>query len=240
MPKTRQSASDDEDDALALRLVALLNDDQVLAKLKSVLYPRELYDKIAAFTDRVTSLTVDLAAKDAKIEELTTRVESLEAEADRQEQYSRRPNLRFQGVPESTEGSTDQKIVSLVNECMGLSPPLAVSDIERSHRLGPPKDRDGRDRTRPVIVRFRSERLRDTVYRARTKLKSHNLQQQPDARIFVNEDLTARRATSAFLARQAKKSKKITDSWTADGKVLIKDLANNILQITSHKDLAKY
>ena len=139
MPKTRQSASDDEDDALALRLVALLNDDQVLAKLKSVLYPRELYDKIAAFTDRVTSLTVDLAAKDAKIEELTTRVESLEAEADRQEQYSRRPNLRFQGVPESTEGSTDQKIVSLVNECMGLSPPLAVSDIERSHRLGPPK-----------------------------------------------------------------------------------------------------
>ena len=99
MPKTRQSASDDEDDALALRLVALLNDDQVLAKLKSVLYPRELYDKIAAFTDRVTSLTVDLAAKDAKIEELTTRVDSLEAEADRQEQYSRRPNLRFQGVP---------------------------------------------------------------------------------------------------------------------------------------------
>ena len=44
------------------------------------------------------SLTVDLAA----------RVESLEAEADHQEQYSRRPNLRFQGVPESTEGSTDQ------------------------------------------------------------------------------------------------------------------------------------
>ena len=239
MPKTRQSASDDEDDALALRLVALLNDDQVLAKLKSVLYPRELY-KIAAFTDRVTSLTVDLAAKDAKIVELTTRVESLETEADRQEQYSRRPNLRFQGVPESTEGSTDQKIVSLVNECMGLSPPLTVLDIERSHRLGPPKDRYGRDRTRPVIVRFRSERLRDTVYRARTKLKSHNLEQQPDARIFVNEDLTARRASLAFLARQAKKSKKITDSWTADGKILIKDLANNILQITSHKDLAKY
>ena len=205
-------------DALALRLVALLNDDQVLAKLKSVLYPRELYEKIDSFTDRVTSLTIDLAAKEAKIEALTTRVESLEAEADRQEQYSRRPNLRFQGVPESTEGSTDQKIIRLVNECMGLSPPLAVSDIERSHRLGPPKDRDGRDRTRPVIVRFRSERLRDTVYRARTKLKAHNLQ-QPDARIFVNEDLTARRASLAFLARQAKKAKRITDSWTADGRV---------------------
>ena len=107
-PKTRRSVSDDEDDALASRLVALLNDDQVLAKLKSVLYPRELYEKIDSFTDRVTSLTIDLAAKEAKIETLTTMVESLEAEADRQERYSRRPNLRFQGVPESTEGSTDQ------------------------------------------------------------------------------------------------------------------------------------
>ena len=91
-PKTRRSVSDDEDDALALRLVALLNDDQVLTKLKSVLYPRELYEKIDSFTDRVTSLTIDLAVKEAKIEALTTRVESLEAEADRQEQYSRRPN----------------------------------------------------------------------------------------------------------------------------------------------------
>ena len=115
-PKTRRSVSDDEDDALASRLVALLNDDQVLAKLKSVLYPRELYAKIDSFTDRVTSLTIDLAAKEAKIEALTTRVESLEAEADRQERYSRRPNLRFQGVPESAEGSTDQKIVRLVND----------------------------------------------------------------------------------------------------------------------------
>ncbi len=72
------------------------------------------------------SLTVDLAA----------RVESLEAEADRQEQYSRWPNMRFQGVPESTEGSTDQKIIRLCNEAMGLTPPLIVDDIEHSHRLG--------------------------------------------------------------------------------------------------------
>ena len=188
--------------------VALLNDDQVLAKLKSVLYPRELYDKIDSFTDRVTSPNIDLAAKEANIEVLTTRVESLEAEVDRQEHNSRRPNLCFQGVPESTEGSTDQKIIRLCNEYMGLSPPHAMTDIERSHRLGPPNEKHGRDRTRPVIVRFRSKRLRDSLYRARTQLKAHNLQ-QPDARICVKEDLTARRL--AFLARQAKKAKRITD-----------------------------
>ena len=60
MPETRRSVSDD--DALALRLVALLNDDQVLAKLKSVLYPSELFERIDTFTERVKSLTIDLAA----------------------------------------------------------------------------------------------------------------------------------------------------------------------------------
>ena len=125
MSETRRSVSDD--DALALRLVALLNDDQVLAKLKSILYPHKLYARIDYFTERVTvtSLTVDLSAKDAKIDTLMTRVESLDAKADHQEQYSKRSNLRFQGVPESTEGSTDQKIIKLCNEAMGLSPHLS-------------------------------------------------------------------------------------------------------------------
>ena len=95
------------------------------AKLKNVLYPRELYERIDSFIERVASLTVDLAAKYAKIDTLMTRVESLDAKADHQEQYSKRPKLRFQGVPESTEGSTDQKIIKLCNEAMGLSPHLS-------------------------------------------------------------------------------------------------------------------
>ena len=46
---------------------------------------------------------------------------------------------------------------------------------------------------RPIIVRFQSERLRDDVYRARTKLKEHN-QQRRDAQVVINDDLTASRS----------------------------------------------
>ena len=45
-PKAKRSASDEPDDALALRLVEILNDDQVLAKLKSVLFPEKTTGKI--------------------------------------------------------------------------------------------------------------------------------------------------------------------------------------------------
>ena len=87
------------------RQIALLNDDQVLTKMKRVLLRHKLDTKIDSLTEKVVSLNVQLAIKDAKIDDLTTRVESLLVEADRQEQYSRRPNLRFQGVPQETTGA---------------------------------------------------------------------------------------------------------------------------------------
>ena len=82
--------------------------------------------------------------------------------------------LRIQGLAESQEGTTDDKVLHLINTEMSFEPPLVLEDIERSHRLGPSQDREGRPRVRPVIVRFRTERLRDSVYRARTRLKEHN------------------------------------------------------------------
>ena len=61
----------------------------------------------------------------------------------------------------------------------------------------------------------------------RTKLKVHN-QEQRDAPLYINDDLTARRAKLAFDCRLLKKERKIADCWTAYGKVLIKDLNNKV------------
>ena len=128
--------------------------------------------------------------------------------------------------------------MELVNVTMALVPPLQLDDIEQSHRLGPPTDKEGRPRTRPIIVRFRSERIRDTVYRARLKLKDHN-REHPGNQIFINEDLTARRALLAYETRQMKKNRQINDCWTADGRIMVKDLKNNIVQVTSINGLKK-
>ena len=135
------------------------------------------------------------------------------------------------GIPEANAGEdTDKKVLDLLNGKLRLEPPLQTSDLERRHRLGrKADDGQGPSRTRPFIVRFGNERVRDNVYRDSTRLKGHY--------IYINEDLTARRAKLAHDARQLKKGKKIIDGWTTYGKVMVKDTTSWINEINSPSDL---
>ena len=232
------SINDDNTNAIALKFIELLNDEQVLAKIKIALYPRDLVNKIDLLSAMVNKLSGQLEQKEQRISQLEQKVQLLELQADGVEQYSRRANLRLYGIPEDENGeNTDAKVLEVVNERMRIHPPIQQNDIERSHRLGPKTDRQGQRRSRSIIVRFASERTRDGVYRARFKLKNFNTNHAP---IFINEDLTATRSAIAAEARQLKKNKKILDTWTAAGNILVKTLLGTIVQIKSKADLAQY
>ena len=84
-------------------------------------------------------------------------------------------------------------------------------------------------------MRFASETTRYGVYRARFKLKDYNANH--DSPIFINKDATI----SAIVAeaRLLKKNKKILDTWTAAGNILVKTLVRTIVQIKSKADLAQ-
>ena len=127
-------------------------------------------------------------------------------------------------------------MLAVINETMALRPPLSPHDLERSHRLG---KRRYEHHTRPVIVRFSSDRVRDCVFRPRASLKAHNTERR-DKPIFINEDLTARRSKLAFATRQLKRQTKLTDCWTANGKILVKDNSNRIDEIRNLDMLQKY
>ena len=196
----KRCASEDTDDSLALRLVDLLNDDQVVAKLRAALYPTELRNEVRELSKQVAILNSQLSEKNARIKTLEDKVDALESDHDAVEQYSRRPNLRVQGVREMGDGEdTDAMILDLLNTKMSMDPPIERQHIERSHRLGRKLDhQDGRRdgahaRPRVITVRFATERLRDEVFRARTKLKHHNKEHR-DNQIYLNDDLTMRRA----------------------------------------------
>ena len=66
---------------------------------------------------------------------------------------------------------------------------ILLNLVKRSHRVGPKLDQQDRVRSRPIIVRFKSENTRDAVLKARFRLKEHN-EQHRDARIYINKDLT--------------------------------------------------
>jgi DNA-binding CsgD family transcriptional regulator len=71
------------------------------------------------------------------------------------------------------------------------------------------------------------------VIRARRRLRNTRDQHQ----VFVNEDLTQRRAALAAATRQLKRNQKIADCWTYNGKIVIKTLANAIKIISTQAEL---
>ena len=91
-PKTKRAASSDMDDqaAPALCLIELLNDDQVLDKLRRVLCPRELSAKIDSVNDHIGRLKAMLTEKEERIKCLEVKVAKLEENADSVDQYRRR------------------------------------------------------------------------------------------------------------------------------------------------------
>ena len=248
MPKAAKSRSGSnvstetemyDTDTILLKMTELLCDEQILKKMKTTLFPQELSDKLDHLSAQVEVLTKQLATKEQRITELEKKVATLEAQTDAVEQYSRRANLRFQGIPDSDGEDTDSLIITLINEQINVEPRVQNTDIERSHRVGPKVDKQGRRRVRPIIVRFAKERTRDVVYRARFRLKDVNAK-RPLEKIFINENLTSTRASLAAEARPIKKAGKIQDTWTYNGNILIKNARSDIIQVREFADLAPY
>ena len=148
----------------AIMLLDLLNDEQVLHKL----FPQALADTIDNMNVHITNISTLLKKKDTRINEFEQKVHTLESVIDSQEQYSRRQNLRINGIPETgdTEDITTA-VLNLVNHTMAIKPQLQRHAIVKCHRLGPKVDRRGDQQTRPIIVKFTNESIRDDVLRAR-------------------------------------------------------------------------
>ena len=123
---------------------------------------------------------------------------------DASEQYSRRNSLRIFGIPESAKPneSTDEIVMNL---CKSMGADVLIGEIDRSHRTGKP----GGPQPRPILVKFVSYRARQKLYSLRRNLKTNT----EHARVFINEDLTQRRAQLLFVARGLAKAKRIESAW---------------------------
>ena len=231
-PKSRKYSAS-SDDSTTAKLMDILRDESFIAN-----FAEQIADVVAQKLNvRLENMERVTAALTTKIRTLEEKVETLEVEADRREQYTRRPNLRISGIPETTNEVTNDLVITTIKK-MGIEN-LGASDLERSHRIGQKTDNRDRPHRRTIIVRFRSEAVRDDVYRSRTKLKNHN-QHHRDEQVYINEDLTSKRAALAYKARSLKKENKINDCWTYTGRVLVKTNTGMIKEIHSAKDLDMY
>ena len=175
-----------------------------IAELKSLIenIGAELQGK--ATSAKLDELLVKIQEKDAAIDTLTDRVTQLESrlavvektnillerKCDDLESYTRRQNLRIVGIPEPDDNSeTADACIEKVKEQINLLPDVHLNldhAIDRAHRVGPKKDKNGKPVQRAMIVRFTSWRARTHVYSKRLKGKENT-----GPRFYV--DLTKRR-----------------------------------------------
>ena len=122
-------------------LVTALKDPDVQTILKNIFRAanKQTSDAIQELQNTVVKLHADLKSRDAIIAQLKDENSLMQERIDELEQYSRKPSIRVFGIPETTGGSTDEKLLTLFNSVMEVEPPVTVEDIEVSHRIGKPQ-----------------------------------------------------------------------------------------------------
>ena len=225
---------------------------------------KKLQATIDSMAQSISTLKKEAAEKENTIKMLKTEVAHLKSTVEDLEQHGRKDSVRIFGLPETTSGTTDQKVLDLCNNRMKLSPPLQLEEIAVSHRVGQvkPAEDDQPPPPRPLLVKFASRRSKTRVMDARKRLRKkkpkdpqqrhaadehlENIEEVvgeeeddegPLPAVYIADDLTKFRATLAYKARVAKRDKEILDTWVHDCKVLIKDNRSRIYLIKSQEEL---
>ena len=80
-----------------------------------------------------------MSEKDTTIRALKTDIQDLQIKCDHIEQQGRKGSIRMFGVPESTPGTTDNKVLSILNDNMKVTPKhTLLDDLEVTHPVGRP------------------------------------------------------------------------------------------------------
>ena len=174
-------------------------------------------------------------------ENLQKRSSDEEMKMDELEQYDRRQNLEFQGVPLTEKEDVTQIILDLSEK---LEVSLKKDDISIAHRL-PQRQRPGRTRSSSIkrhptiIVRFVSRLIRNQVYANRYKAKYiKDFPVEGMEKLYVNENLTQRRKKLLWQTKQAAKERDYDYFWTNNGQIYLrKDEESNKIHIKSETDL---
>ena len=134
-------AADDADTAsFKLSLQQSLLDPIVVQQYQEIFKPMlaPITDALKESNALVDSLRKQLKVKDQEVADLRSEVEMLKVKYDDLEQHGRRGSMQVFGIPEHTTGTVDDKVLSLVNQHLKVTPPLVLADIEVAHRLGKP------------------------------------------------------------------------------------------------------
>ena len=155
---------------------------------------------------------------------LSNEINSLKFKVDDNEQRNRKNCLLIHGIAEGTKENTDAKVIEAINNNVeGVQ--IDISDLERTHRIGPLKSHrmllSSQPRCRPIIARFTSFRKRNEIFKKKKVLKGK--------KISITESLTSVRYK---LYQDAITKLGRANVWTNEGRLITK-LGDEYITITS-------
>ena len=133
--RNQSGYNEDEHDALfKLSFEGALDDPQIAAKRVGIMRTanKEILDSIS-LRQEVKHLKAAVAERVATIAELQGEVAKLHLQNDALEQYGRRSSLRFSGVSEEFENSTDG-VLEVANNIIELDPPTPIMPGGHQHQ----------------------------------------------------------------------------------------------------------
>ena len=86
---------------------------------------------------------------------MNKKVENLEKELDKHEQYSRRNSVLVHGIAE-----TDDLVIEAISTKRNIE--ISPADLHRTHRIG--KKMPGQNKPRPIIVKLSRYKVRKKVF----------------------------------------------------------------------------
>ncbi|XP_077564631.1 uncharacterized protein LOC144180103 [Haemaphysalis longicornis] len=181
---------DERHDNLLASIEEVKNNQKVLDNKVSDLTTRlaNLEEKVNAFENVSEESRLDCSVASA----IRSENAALRARLDDYEDRSRRDNLIFHGISDTaaeTWSDTEEKVRAILSSSFEML--LSDDAISRAHRLGA----FVADKCRPVVVRFASFKVRDTIFSKKAKLRNTNININED---FCKATRTARKKLTDF------------------------------------------
>ena len=119
-----------------LYLIEALKDPQVIEEINKRIDRQSLLNEIDFEQSAlVQGLRRELKGCQATLKRMQDELDECYDRIDEQEQYSRKNNLRFDGVPETDTENTHDVVIETCNNVLSLEDPITLADISNSHRL---------------------------------------------------------------------------------------------------------
>ncbi|CAC5411167.1 unnamed protein product [Mytilus coruscus] len=164
-----------------------------------------------------------------EINKHTNENQKLRDDLDSLQQYGRRDLMIINGIPDGGNMETSEKTIELVTTLIkSIDKALQPGDIIRLYRIGPaPLTINSRENEnnvhstppRQIIVRLKDPQVKKRILRCKKLLKNRRDMKY----VKLNEDLTKTRNNIAYKIRKLKIEHSVKDTWTNDGKIMMKD-----------------